>query len=110
MVGVNRLLPYYSIILQNKEKNVVVTIQNSAIEIDEVSRLYPAAIIRYADGTVTPISLEWFDQMANDDVMLLHYAICFHYKDEEREPDIFTYETKDDLEEAIASLSMQLNG
>lgn len=74
-----------------------------------VSRLYPAAIIRYADGTVTPISLEWFEQMANDDVNLLHYAICFHYKDEKIEPDIFTYETKDALEEAIASLSMQLN-
>jgi len=75
-----------------------------------VSRLYPAAIIRYADGTVTPISLEWLEEMANDDVSLLHYAICFHYKDEESEPDIFTYETKDALEEAIGALSTQLKG
>jgi len=76
---------------------------------NEVSRLYPAAIIRYRDGTVTQISMEWFDKMANEDVELLHYAICFHYKDEEREPVSFAYGTKEELEEGITSLVEQLD-
>lgn len=75
----------------------------------EIGRLYPAVIIEYADGTVTPISLEWFDESANEDVKLLHYAICCHYKDETKEPLIFPFESREQLEEEISSLALQLN-
>ncbi len=74
-----------------------------------MSQLYPAAIIQYADGTVTPISLEWFDEMANDDVKLLHYAICVHFKEEEKEPAVFPYKDRAALEEGIAALAEQIN-
>ncbi|BDY12024.1 hypothetical protein [Hydrogenimonas cancrithermarum] len=91
------------------EENVTLKIQNETIELEKVSQLYPAAIIRYADGTVTPISLEWFDEMANSDVDLLHYAICVHYKDKEKKPSIFPYETREKLEEGIGEIARQVN-
>ncbi len=77
---------------------------------DSISRLYPAAIIEYADKTVTQISLEWYDRMANDDVKLLDYAIFFHYRDEERAPEVFRYATREELDEAISSLAAKLGG
>ena len=88
---------------------MILTLQNKTIDTDEMSQLYPAAIIEYADGTITPISLEWFDDMANKDVKLLHYAICVHYKEEERTPTIFPYENREALEEGIAELAEQIN-
>jgi len=88
---------------------VTLTIQNETIDLDNVSQLYPAAIIKYADGTVTPISLEWFDNMANQDVNLLHYTICIHYKEEAKPPSFFTYENRQKLEEGIADIAKQLD-
>ncbi|WP_456453162.1 hypothetical protein [Hydrogenimonas sp.] len=85
------------------------TIGNESIELEEIAQLYPAAIIRYADGTVTPISLEWFDEMANKDVELLHYAICVHYKEKEKRPSVFPYEGREKLEEGIAKIAEQLD-
>ena len=86
-----------------------ITIQNETIPLEEVAQLYPAAMIRYADGTVTPISLEWFESMANADVTLLHYAICVHYKEKERTPSVFAYKTREALDEGIAELARQLD-
>ena len=88
---------------------MTITIQNETIDLDAVAQLYPAAIVAYADGTVTPISLEWFDSLANEDVNLLHYAICVHYKEEEKPPVIFPYETRESLEEDIGELARQLD-
>jgi hypothetical protein len=84
------------------------TIQNDTLELADVSQLYPAAMIRYADGTVTPISLEWFDNMANRDVELLHYAICIHYKEKEREPLFYRYDDREALEAEIVEISRQI--
>ena len=89
--------------------SVTLTIQNETIDLDNVSQLYPAAIIKYADGTVTPISLEWFDKMANQDVNLLHYAICIHYKEEAKPPSFFTYKSRQKLEEGIADIAKQID-
>ncbi len=87
---------------------MIIEVENRKIDLDLIGRLYPAAIIEYADKTVTQISLEWFDKMANDDVKLLGYAIFFHYKDEEREPEVFRYKSREDLEAAIGELAAQL--
>ncbi len=85
-------------------------LKGEEIALEEVTQLYPAAIIRYADGTVTPISLEWFDEMANDDVTLLHYAICVHFKTElEKDPLYIPYASMHALQEGMAEVAEQLN-
>ena len=87
-----------------------IQLKEMTIDISEVTQLYPAAIIRYADGTVTPISLEWYDELANEDVELLHYAICVHYKTElEKDPLFIPYEDMEALQEGMADLAAQLN-
>ncbi len=89
---------------------MVVEIKNQKVDLKEISRLYPAAIIEYADGTVTQISLEWLDESANEDVTLLYYALCLHYREEETSPLLFSYQNREDLEKEISSLASQLKG
>jgi hypothetical protein len=86
-----------------------IVIRETEIPLETISQLYPAAIIEYADGTVTPISLEWYDSMANRDVRLRHYAICVHYKEEGKKASVFAYETREKLDEGIAELAEQLD-
>ena len=76
---------------------------------EEVARLYPAALIRYIDGSETPVSLEWFDTLADERVTLLAYAICIHYKEKERPPLLFHYPDRDALERAVAQIAAQLD-
>ena len=80
----------------------------TTIDLEDVNQLYPAAIIKYADGTVTPISLGWYDEMANRDVELLHYAICVHFKRKEKTLEIIPFEDREKLEEGIADIARQL--
>ena len=89
--------------------SVTLTIKNETIDLNNVSQLYPAAIIKYADGTVTPISLEWFETNANKNVNLLHYAICIHYKEDLKPPSFFTYESRKELEEGMAEIAKQID-
>jgi len=88
---------------------MTITLQNRRIELCDVARLYPAAMIRYADGTVTPISLEWYDSVADERVELLHYAICVHYKQESTPPLIFTYSDRAALDAGVAQIAAQLD-
>ncbi len=89
---------------------MTIRIQGNEIDLADVRRLYPAAIIRYADGTVTQISIEWYDETKNADVELLHYAICVHFAKEERPPAIFPCEDRGKLEEEIAAIASQIEG
>ncbi len=86
------------------------TIQNETIDLSLVQQLYPAAIIEYADGTVTPISLEWFENMADGNVKLIHYAICVQYKDEDLDSVTFPYHTREALEEGMRDVARQARG
>ena len=86
-----------------------ITIQDTAIILEDVAQLYPAAMIRYADGSVTPISLEWYDTMADERVELLHYAICVHYKQKETPPSIFSYPDRAALDAGVAQIAAQLD-
>ncbi len=99
-----------SVNFEESGKILTIHIQGERIDLSDVSRLYPAAIIRYADGTVTQISIEWYDETPSADVELLHYAICVHFKEEERAPALFPCEDRETLEEEIAALASQLNG
>ncbi len=89
---------------------MVIEIQKVELNLKEIGRLYPAAVIKYVDGTITQISLEWFDKMANDEIELLHYVICVHYKKSDAAPLFFTYESREELEKEIDFLASVLNG
>ncbi|WP_456380399.1 hypothetical protein [Hydrogenimonas sp.] len=86
-------------------------VQESIICLDEINQLYPAAVIKYEDGSVTPISLEWFDEAigrGEKGVTLLRYAIYVHYKEKEREPSVFFYEDREALEREIGRIADQI--
>ena len=83
------------------------TIENQTFDMAEVSRLYPAAMVRTGIGDEeTQISLEWVDTLANDAVEIARYAIFIHTTD--NAVSSFFYESRDALEIALEELTEQL--
>ncbi len=86
---------------------MTITIKNRTFDMEEVTQLYPAAMVKtgYADET-TQISLEWLDDQDPAKVEVVNYGIFVHLKDKSIHP--FFYPDRDALEEAIDALAAQL--
>jgi hypothetical protein len=87
---------------------MIFTIQEEAFDTDEITQLYPAAMIKTGyNDEVTQISLEWIDmQEGNSDVSVVNYAIFIHKKD--RSVVSFPYPTREALQEALNALATQI--
>ncbi len=85
------------------------TIQDKTFQMDQVARLYPAAMVETGVGDeLTQISLEWVDTLKNDEVKVAKYAIFVHGTDNSVTG--FFYDTRDALEIALEDLAAQLHG
>ncbi len=83
------------------------TIENVTFDMANVSRLYPAAMVRTGEGDEeTQISLEWVDTLAGDAVEIARYAIFIHTTD--NAVSSFFYESREALDIALEDLSNQL--
>ncbi len=89
---------------------MIITIENQTFDTDDITQLYPAAMIKTGyNDEVTQISLEWVDmQEGNADVTVVNYAIFIHTRD--RSVAHFPYQTKIALQEAMDVLAKQLEG
>ncbi len=88
---------------------MVFSIEGESFDTDDITQLYPAAMIKtgYAEE-VTQISLEWVDmQEGNSDVTVVNYAIFIHKRD--RSVTSFPYQTRSALQEALDTLAEQIN-
>ncbi len=83
------------------------SIQNETFDMTDISRLYPAAMVKTGEGDEeTQISLEWVDTLAGDAVEVSRYAIFIHTT--ENAVYSFFYESREALEIALDELSDQL--
>jgi len=89
---------------------MIITIENQEFSTDDITQLYPAAMIKTGyNDEVTQISLEWIDmQEGNADVTVVNYAIFIHKRD--RSVASFPYHDRVALEEALDALTGQLAG
>ncbi len=89
---------------------MIITIENQTLDTDDITQLYPAAMIKTGyNYEVTQISLEWIDmQEGNTDVTVVNYAIFIHTRD--RSVTHFPYQTRTALQEAMDALAKQING
>jgi len=84
------------------------TLKEQKIKLDEVSRIYPAAMVKTGKrDEVTQISLEWIDTLKTDEVEIVNFAIFVHKKDKNILS--FFYDTRKELLKAFDNLSKQLN-
>ena len=89
---------------------MIVTIEDQAFDTDDITQLYPAAMIKTGyNEEVTQISLEWVDmQEGNSDVTVVNYAIFIHKRD--RSVASFPYHDRTALQEAMETLAEQIEG
>ncbi len=87
---------------------MIITIENQEFDTDDITQLYPAAMIKTGyNDEVTQISLEWVDmQEGNTDVTVVNYAIFIHKRD--RSVTSFPYHDRIALEEALDVLAGQM--
>ena len=87
---------------------MIVTIENQEFNTDDITQLYPAAMIKTGyNDEVTQISLEWVDmQEGNSDVEVVNYAIFIHKRD--RSVASFPYHDRTALQKAMDALAAQM--
>ena len=87
---------------------MIVNIQGETFDTDDITQLYPAAMIKTGyNEEVTQISLEWVDmQEGNADVTVVNYAIFIHKRD--RSVASYIYHGRDALQEAMEDLGRQM--
>jgi hypothetical protein len=86
---------------------VIVEFEGEEFEKDDITQLYPAAMIPTGHGKeLTQISLEWYDTERKD-IVAVKYAIFVHLRDKSILP--FYYENREKLEDGIKKLANCLN-
>ena len=85
-----------------------ITIQEKQFDTKEITQLYPAAVVKtgYEDET-TQVSLEWLELEAKGKVEVVGFAIFVHLGEEEQHT--FMFDTKEEMDEEVGCIAMQLN-
>ncbi|MFK5977030.1 MAG: phosphomannomutase [Sulfurovum sp.] len=88
---------------------MIITIEDKQFETKEITQLYPACIIKtgFEDET-TQVSLEWIEVESKGKVEIVGFGIFVNIGEEEKHS--FIFDTKEQMDEAIAKIASQLNG
>jgi len=86
---------------------MIITIEDKSFDTAKITQLYPAAIIKTGyENETTQMSLEWLEVEARGKVEVEGFGIFVHLGEEERHS--FVYESREELDEAIGKLAVQL--
>jgi len=86
-----------------------ITLENHTFDLGKVKRLYPAVLVKTGyDEELTEMSLEWIDTVAKEGVEISHYGI-FIIMNDTKQKHTFFYNTREDLDNAMADLAQQLS-
>jgi hypothetical protein len=85
-----------------------ITIEDKTFNLKDIKQLYPAVLVKtgYKDE-VAEMSLEWIDIEAKGRVEITGYGLFIRIGEEEKHA--FLYDSRDELDDAIAKLSLQIN-
>ncbi len=85
-----------------------ITIEDQTFDLNEISRLYPAAMVKTGNGDeLTQISLEWVDTLKDEETQVAKYAIFVHSKN--NAVSSFFYQNREDLETALEKIASKMN-
>ncbi len=87
---------------------MIITIEDKQFDTKEITQLYPACIINtgFEDET-TQVSLEWIEVESKGKVEIVGFGIFVNIGDEDKHS--FIFDTKEQMDEAIAKIASQLN-
>ena len=84
------------------------TIDNKRFNLKDIKQLYPAVLVKTGyKNEVAEMSLEWIDIEAKGRVEIDGYGIFIRIGEEEKYS--FLYNSREELELAMAELSVQIN-
>ncbi len=84
-----------------------ITIEDQTFDIHEISRLYPAAMVKTGNGDeLTQISLEWVDTLKDEETEVVKYAIFIHTKNSAVSS--FFYQNREDLQKTLDQIASQM--
>jgi hypothetical protein len=84
------------------------TIENKTFNLKDIKQLYPAVLVKTGyKNEVAEMSLEWIDIEAKGRVEIDGYGIFIRIGEEEKHS--FLYNSRKELELAMAELSVQIN-
>lgn len=84
------------------------TIENKTFNLRDIKQLYPAVLVKTGyKNEVAEMSLEWIDIEAKGRVEIEGYGIFIRIGEEDKHS--FLYKSRDELELAMAELSVQIN-
>jgi len=84
------------------------TIEKKTFLLKDIKQLYPAVLVKTGHkDEVAEMSLEWIDIEAKGRVEVDGYGLFLRIGEEEKHS--FLYETREELQEAMADLSAQIN-
>jgi hypothetical protein len=87
---------------------MIITIKEKQFDTAKITQLYPAAVVKtgFEDET-TQVSLEWLDVEAKGKVEVVGFGIFIHLGEEEKHT--FMFDTKEEMDEEIGQIALQLN-
>ncbi|WP_200762112.1 hypothetical protein [Nitrosophilus alvini] len=73
-----------------------IVIKDKSIDVSEISRVYPAALVKTEEGEISPISLEWAESHI-DSVEISGFSLIFYFKSESKPTLDIRYENFDEM-------------
>lgn len=86
---------------------MIITIEDKQFDTAKITQLYPAAVIKTGhEEETTQVSLEWLSSEAKGKVEVVGFGIFVYLGEEGKHS--FVFKTKEEMEEAIKRIALQL--
>jgi len=86
---------------------MIITIEDKQFDTKEITQLYPACIIKTGfENETTQVSLEWIELESKGKVEIVGFGIFVNLGEDKKES--FIFDTKEQMDEAIAKVALQL--
>jgi len=86
---------------------MILTIEDKQFDTKDITQLYPAAVVKTGhEDETTQVSLEWIDVESKGKVEIVGYGLFVNVGEEEKYT--FMFDTREEMDEAVGRVAMQL--
>ena len=86
---------------------MILTIQDEKFDAQEITQLYPAAVVKTGNGDeTTQVSLAWIDKEAKGKVEIVGYGVFVHLGEEDKRT--FIFDTREEMDKVVGLVSEQI--
>ena len=85
---------------------MTIKINNEEFNIRDITQLYPAVVVKMADGTTREVSVKWAENAGKDKAEIVGFGIFLHMENEGKHT--FMFDTKEEMQEISEQLASQI--